>query len=268
MPPPVLPNCAASTRRERRNSIARGSSDFVDFFETMSIQESASLADESAKASGESTDTDRSSQPTLLSIPQELRNKIFEYVYDTTGATHGRVDLVIIDSKNSSQRGTLITSHQTLPCKSPLLICQQIYQEMRGMQKAAYRHFWTSNAFWVSFHNSSRTLHRQLIASNENMLHIEHFVIVFEKTDHHVEVDINIGGGRTTSSVKCTPLTAVPAKRLVPGQRTQDRVLQKVKKTLLGRSQTCGPHDWSQGVASELDSIRGKVYVALSHCVY
>jgi hypothetical protein len=154
----------------------------------------------------ENLDTSGSSQPTLLGIPQELRDKIvrtpravedhewaisltmspceqFEYVYDT-GEKIRWIDLIRVSSPDEEDTAYIPGLH--LPSKDPLLICRQIYAEMKKMQVARYRDYWQKNIFVVDAMNhrhrseaSSRprqnTQERPApseLVTNENLKHI------------------------------------------------------------------------------------------------
>jgi hypothetical protein len=158
--------------------------------------ESNSPSDEISKASKESVglDSDKNIRPTLLNLPQELRDKIFEYVYGNSGADDGRVDVVVINSGPPFRRA-ILASHHTLPSKDTLLICRQLYLEMRGMQRALCRQFWTANTIHLSYSQEFKDLEGQLRQHEradfyDGLLHAQHFVIVVEESDDRCEIDI------------------------------------------------------------------------------
>lgn len=116
----------------------------------MSSSQITGFADELGKASlrdhssdvptaGKSTaaaGTSEPSQANLLGIPQELRNKIFEYVFDVLDATGGCVGL-LLNSPYIHQPGGVpyaaVKSTQAPPSKDPLLVCRQLHAELRLM---------------------------------------------------------------------------------------------------------------------------------------
>jgi hypothetical protein len=107
----------------------------------------------------------------------------FEYVYDTS-ETICWIDLVRVSSPDGGD--TAYTPGQHLPSKDPLLICRQIYAEMKKMQAARFRDYWQNNIFVVdamdhrhSSESSSRPrqdTHERLapsdLVANENLKHV------------------------------------------------------------------------------------------------
>jgi len=87
-------------------------------------------------------DTAERSSPTLLSLPPELRNVIFSYVYGTAVVDH-----IILLRFKSGRAG--VESDKAPPNKNSLLICRQVYNEMKGIQAAAYRRYWTVQKFLI-----------------------------------------------------------------------------------------------------------------------
>jgi hypothetical protein len=197
--------------------------------------ESNPLSDEISKASTESVglDSDKDIRPTLLNIPQELRDKIFEYVYGNSGADDGRVDVVVVKIRPPWSRAMLashhilpsremLASHHTLPSRDTLLICRQLYSEMHGMRKALYRQFWTANTFHVSYSQHSEDLEGRQATFYDGLLHVKHFVLVIEKSDYRYEADINLAGESTTATARLTWLRVTPHLQLEVGQDMQD----------------------------------------------
>jgi hypothetical protein len=97
------------------------------------------------------------SQPhpaTLLGLPQELRDKIFEHAYESLDSPDDRIRLTLSADNIYGPRkgfpGAAIPSSQAPPSKDPLLVCRQLYIEMGSMQAAAYRQYWSKNTFDVS----------------------------------------------------------------------------------------------------------------------
>jgi hypothetical protein len=70
---------------------------------------------------------------TLLTIPGELRNRIYEFVYDTPPATDEKVNLLETNP----------------PSRALLQTCGQIYNEAKIFQKEAYRHYWVTSKFFI-----------------------------------------------------------------------------------------------------------------------
>lgn len=97
------------------------------------------------------------SQASLLGIPQELRNKIFEYVYEEPDAASGSIKLKVLGP--SWAAGTTAGPNLTIdasarippssapPSKTAILACRQLRIEMSNMQAAAFRRYWSESTF-------------------------------------------------------------------------------------------------------------------------
>lgn len=70
-------------------------------------------------------------KPRLLSVPPEIRNRIYGFVFQCD--PRQKVDL----------------REANPPAKDLLLTCRQVYQEARLMQREAYRKYWTGTNFKV-----------------------------------------------------------------------------------------------------------------------
>ena len=87
--------------------------------------------------------TTEQSRPTLLGIPQELRDMIFSYVYDTFDADN--TVLIFVASWRAGMK-----SEEAPRTKDALLVCKQIYAEQKKMQAAAHRRYWTVQRFLLA----------------------------------------------------------------------------------------------------------------------
>lgn len=97
------------------------------------------------------------SQASLLGIPQELRNKIFEYVYGEPDKASGWIKLKVLGP--SWVAGTTTGPNLTIdasarippssapPSKNAILACRQLRIEMSNMQAAAFRRYWSKGTF-------------------------------------------------------------------------------------------------------------------------
>lgn len=113
-------------------------------------------------------DTAERSSPSLLSLPPELRNAIFSYVYNTAVPDH-----IILLRFKSGRAG--VESDKVPPNKNSLLICRQIYNEMKGIQAAAYRRYWTVQKFLIiADRDTKKNLH---LATEADLQHICHLAI-------------------------------------------------------------------------------------------
>jgi hypothetical protein len=185
--------------------------------------ESISLSRDIPKASKGSLCGDKDTRPTLLNIPQELRDKIFEYVYGNSGADEGRVDVVVVNTRRPFRRA-MLASHHTLPSRDTLLICRQLYLEMRGMQQALCRQFWTANTIHLSSSQKFKVPEGQheRAAFYDGLMHAHHFVIVVEESDDRCEIDINLAGASTTATARLTWLSVTPHSQVLVEQAFQD----------------------------------------------
>jgi hypothetical protein len=113
-------------------------------------------------------DTAEKSSPTLLSLPPELRNAIFSYVYGKAVANH-----IILLRFQSGRAG--VESDKAPPNKNSLLICRQIYNETKKMQAAAYRRYWMVQKFLIiADRDTKKDLH---LATKADLQHICHLAV-------------------------------------------------------------------------------------------
>jgi hypothetical protein len=108
------------------------------------------------------------SSPTLLSLPPELRNAIFSYVYGKAVANH-----IILLRFQSGRAG--VELDKAPPNKNSLLICRQIYNETKRMQAAAYRRYWMVRKFLIiADRDTKKDLH---LATKAGLQHICHLAV-------------------------------------------------------------------------------------------
>lgn len=95
--------------------------------------------------------TPKTIPPTLLSIPQELRDIIFAYVFTSTSPT-APIDLRIIPCDNIRQnvRAGILPHEPSPPPKDPLLICRQLHTEQKQAHATAYRQYWITQTFQIT----------------------------------------------------------------------------------------------------------------------
>lgn len=72
-----------------------------------------------------------SGQPRILSVPPEIRNRIYGFVFQ----------------RDPRQKVDLLEANP--PAKDLLITCRQVYQEARLMYREAYRKFWTLTTFKI-----------------------------------------------------------------------------------------------------------------------
>jgi hypothetical protein len=113
-----------------------------------------SLKDNTSRTSSEQPlETAAETQPhpaTLLGLPQELRDNIFEHVYEVLGSPDDRIMLMLCLDIYRRRKGfpeAAVPSSQAPPSKNPLLVCRQLYVEMKSMQAAAFRQYWSKTTF-------------------------------------------------------------------------------------------------------------------------
>jgi hypothetical protein len=120
-------------------------------------------------------------QATLLGIPQELCNKIFEHVYGLFDAPGGHVALMLsIEGVYCPEiPEAAVESSEAPPSKSPILVCRQLYTEMKRMQAEAFRQYWSNNTFDASssggLHNTTDMLYA---VADHDLEHVKHFNIL------------------------------------------------------------------------------------------
>lgn len=139
---------------------------------TMSLSEANGLDLTEASVSKQQSENITKSQPTLLGIPQELRNQIFGYVYNSP--VGGRIGLAMVSTTHT--KGIAFVHGKEPPFRDSILVCRQVYSEMRSMYTCAYRSFWTSNRFWVST-GFSGTINASTLVPDRDLQHIQHFMI-------------------------------------------------------------------------------------------
>ena len=131
---------------------------------------------------GEFTDADNvadqapPSQATLLGIPQELRNRIFEYVYDVSDMTSSRVQVELFSTSWGSRKTAVrIPLHQAPPSQNAILLCRQLYIEMSNMQAAAFRQYWSEGTFEIGG-DEPRFGDKFYARPNNDLQHVKHYL--------------------------------------------------------------------------------------------
>jgi hypothetical protein len=113
----------------------------------------------------------------------------YVYDYDTSDTAVNCVQLVRGPPPDGED--TAYTPGQNLPSKDPLLICRQLYAEMKKMQAACFRDYWQTNIFVIDAmdHRHSpaspnrrpkQEIYAQLtpsdLVANENLKHVRRIV--------------------------------------------------------------------------------------------
>jgi hypothetical protein len=149
-------------------------------------------------------------EPTLLGIPQELRNKILGHVYDVSDTPGGGIGLMLDEAGWCCPYGLPeagIQSSEAPPSKNPILVCRQLYKEMRSMQAAAFRQYWSKSTFDASVScHLEETSDRLYRAADRDLQHIKCFSISCgrEGLGFAVDVECRFQAGRWTASFSFT----------------------------------------------------------------
>jgi hypothetical protein len=122
----------------------------------------------------------------LMTIPQELRNMIYGYVYENITdtqktATKSKGEELDHEAEVCCPPTGISIAEIASPTKDAILPCRELYMEMKKMQKSAYRAYWTENQFDFEF--SPMMDFSPMIAdgwfddppSDEDLEHIHHF---------------------------------------------------------------------------------------------
>lgn len=157
------------------------------------------------------------SPPTLLNIPQELRDQIFAHVYGPADP-NAIVDLRIVPCYTESddtlvvQAGTLL-HQESPPTKGSLLICRQLYTEMKQAHATAYRQFWSSQHFHITT-TRAYILDKLRLASEVDLRHIRTLVFA-PAVNRRLKLQITFCFG--TSSTWSVMLERSAKSRAQPG---------------------------------------------------
>lgn len=148
------------------------------------------------------------SQATLLGIPQELRNQIFEHVYDVFDKAGERIDMILYNPRTSDDGSDNWNTTQAMiplwaapSTRTPTLVCRQIHTEMKEMQAAAVRHYWSTNIFSIRLRfPEQQPLHTYQAAKQRDFAHAEHFALHPTCCGFEVLVSIEFEAGQWTAS--------------------------------------------------------------------
>jgi hypothetical protein len=118
-------------------------------------------------------------QSRLMTIPRELRDMIYVYVYEHDSDTQKTATKSMDEEAEVCGPPMRISLQETAPpTKNAILPCRQLYFEMRKVQNSAYRACWTDNQFdfsynWAIYSNFGPK--PGSIQSDEDVQHIRHF---------------------------------------------------------------------------------------------
>lgn len=128
------------------------------------------------------------SQSRLMTLPRELRNKIYEFVFcDNSTYVHEPIayewDFGDLNNdyyyKFRAEKAHLPRAvrldYTTPPSKDYILPCRALYYEMKHMQAVAYCDYWIDNRFLYS---DAEMLDLAALPADKDMTRIEEFVLV------------------------------------------------------------------------------------------
>ncbi|KAK3620365.1 hypothetical protein LTR56_023451 [Elasticomyces elasticus] len=104
------------------------------------------------------TDDAADQQCALLSLSPEMRNKIYEFAFTSNAPA---VDFF----------------KPTPPTKALLLSCKQIWQEAKGLHKAAYRTYYESTTFVIEHSEVEKTTY-DMPCTDEDLSHMRHVALL------------------------------------------------------------------------------------------
>lgn len=145
------------------------------------------------------------SQASLLGIPQELRNKIFEYVYGEPDAASGLIKLKVLGP--SWAAGTTAGPNLTIdasvrippssvpPSKNAILACRQLRIEMSNMQAAAFRRYWSESTFDI-YDDRGLLSNIFCAGSDRDLQHIKRFVDQVKWRGKMITVGLHFQAGK------------------------------------------------------------------------
>jgi hypothetical protein len=129
-------------------------------------------------------------------------------VYEVLDSPDDRIRLTLgADNIYMPRKGSpnaAIPSSQAPPSKDPLLVCRQLYIEMRSMRAAAFRQYWSKNTFDVSLVSRLKnTPDMHYGVADRDMKHIKCFTTSgsYEGTGPTVEVEYRFRDGGWMASL-------------------------------------------------------------------
>jgi hypothetical protein len=183
--------------------------DLAERFAKVSLRNIPSSKVTTSKESLDAEDETQPPRASLMGIPRETRNQIFEYVYNTFDEPSHPVGMrVRIGPFNPHDPGHQLRPQVSLSeapaTKSSILVCRQLCVEMKSMNYAAFRKFYYTNTFCtrVPLIGDLPTLTGFDAPEDRNLRHIEHFVVYPSCLGVVVPVDIMFEAGRWNAYVE------------------------------------------------------------------
>jgi hypothetical protein len=144
--------------------------------------------------------TPKATAPTLLTIPQELRDIIFAHILTST-SPNSPIDLRIVPCDNIRQdvRAGTLPNEPSPPSNNPLLVCHQLHTELKQARAIAYRQYWAAQNFEIT---GSRLfiLSKLRPTSDPDLRHIHHLTIAPMLKRTRIKILITYHFEPTTSS--------------------------------------------------------------------
>jgi len=122
------------------------------------------------------------------------------------------IDVILFDPRTSDNESDVWDRTQAMiplwaapPTRTPTLVCRQLYAEMKDMQAAAIRHYWSKNVFSIDSTLPEQLPHHAYQAVKpRDFMHAEHFNL--RLNDYGLEFAVAIGfeAGQWTASSDVT----------------------------------------------------------------
>lgn len=134
-----------------------------------------------------------------MTLPQELRNRIYDYVF-ADSITYAREPIKYdwevkaeLNTETAYVPARIRLDETAPPTKDALLPCRQLYSEMKEMQATAFREYWSTNRFIYSVAEMGPAVGgKRPVPAQVKMQHIHHFSLLI-KDDYFL--DIVLAGG-------------------------------------------------------------------------
>lgn len=153
------------------------------------------------------------SQASLLGILQELRNKIFEYIYGEPDAASGSIKVKVLGPSWAAgttagpnltiDASTRISPSSAPPSRNAILTCRQLRIEMSNLQAAAFRRYWSESTFDV-YDNRWLLSNIFCAGSDRDLQDIKRFVDQVKCRGKMISVRLNFQAGKWIASF-CLP---------------------------------------------------------------
>lgn len=135
-----------------------------------------------------------------MTLPKEIRNIIYMFVFcdDLDHVCEPvRYMLRTLESKvvMADVPTRVYLDKSSPPSKGTILACRELYDEMKGMQAAAYRAYWSNNRF---VYDAGRLEAQSVLPADKDLQHVQQFCLVLRGLPKY-EVHIVFEGGKWDS---------------------------------------------------------------------